>query len=122
MIDKFLSKLYEAIGLEALTAEEIRYLLEEDDLDKRFRYVPLGAIFDMINTIKKDVKREKLAEQQREEWHRPYKKFMFVEDGSVDIEQLEEEMEAKHPEIKVVVYRQGAKRPELIEVAEDQTQ
>ena len=118
MIDKFLNKLYEVIGLENLTAEEIRYLLEEDEISKDLKYISLGAIFETIKVIKEEIKREQFAEQQKEDWHRPYKKFMFVEDGSVDIEQLEEEMEAKHPEIKVIVYRQGANKPEFLDLGE----
>lgn len=118
MIDKILSRLYERIGLESLTAEEIRYLLEEDEVSKNFKYVPLGIIFDTINFLKEEIKREQFAEQDKENWHRPYKKFMFVEDGSVDIDNLIEEMEVKHPEIKVVVYRQGSNKPEFLDIGE----
>lgn len=118
MIDKFLNKLYEVIGLENLTAEEIRYLLEEDEISKDLKYISLGAIFDIIKVIKEDIKKEQFAEQEKENWHRPYKKFMFVEDGSVDIDNLIEEMEVKHPEIKVIVYRQGANKPEFLDLGE----
>ena len=43
-------------------------------------------------------------------------KFIFVEDGSVDTDELEERLAETNPEIKVVVYRQGASAPELVEV------
>lgn len=118
MIDKFLSELYQVISHNELPAKDIKFLMEEDDLDKETRYVPLSVITDAIQIIKLNIEKAKVAEQQKEEWHRPYKKFMFVEDGSVDIEQLEEEMEAKHPEIKVVVYRQGANKPEFLDLGE----
>lgn len=118
MIDKFLSKLYEVISCQELYAKDIKFLLEEDDLEPTTRYIPLSVIMDAIYVIKEGIKREQIAEEEKKDWHRPYKKFMFVEDGSVDIEQLEEEMEAKHPEIKVVVYRQGANKPEFLDLGE----
>lgn len=42
-----------------------------------------------------------------------YKQFLFVEDGSVDIETLADELAEKNPAIKIVVYRQGSRIPEL---------
>ena len=43
----------------------------------------------------------------------PVKKFMFVEDGSVDVDDLEERLSTTNPEVKVVVYRQGGLPPVL---------
>jgi len=49
---------------------------------------------------------------------KPVEKFIFVEDGSVDVDELIESLNMTNPEIKVVVYRQGARSPELVEVKE----
>lgn len=46
----------------------------------------------------------------------PVQKFLFVEDGSVDTDDLEELLYARNPEIKLIVYRQGAARPRLEDV------
>ena len=46
----------------------------------------------------------------------PVKKFIFVEDGSVDADELTEMLSATNPEIKVIVYRQGGREPSLVEV------
>lgn len=43
------------------------------------------------------------------------KKFLLIEDGSVLAETVEE-VEQRNPEIKVIVYRQGAAAPILVEV------
>ena len=43
------------------------------------------------------------------------KKFLFIEDGSV-LSEIVEEVERRNPEIKVIVYRQGAAAPILVEV------
>ena len=43
------------------------------------------------------------------------KKFLFIEDGSVLAETVEK-VEQRNPEIKVIVYRQGAAVPILVEV------
>lgn len=45
------------------------------------------------------------------------KKFLFVEDGSVDTDELGVQLE-KNPEIAIVVYRQGSLPPQLIDVKE----
>jgi len=52
----------------------------------------------------------------------PYEKFLLIEDGSVDLDDLKEELEKTNPEIKVVVYRQGAVRPLLVDIKEGKEQ
>lgn len=47
---------------------------------------------------------------------KPYKKFMFVEEGSIETNELILELEKTNPEIKVIVYRMGARQPELIDI------
>lgn len=42
------------------------------------------------------------------------KKFLFIEDGSVDIDELREKLN-NNPESAVVVCRQGSVPPELVE-------
>ena len=46
---------------------------------------------------------------------RKIKKFLFIEDGSVDIDDLGERL-AGNPEIAVVVYRQGSLPPQLVDI------
>ena len=43
------------------------------------------------------------------------KKFLFVEDGSVDIDDLGKRL-AGNPEIAVAVYRQGSLPPQLVDL------
>lgn len=43
------------------------------------------------------------------------KKFLFVEDGSVDIADLGKGL-ASNPEIAVVIYRQGSLPPQLVDL------
>lgn len=47
-----------------------------------------------------------------------YKKFLFVEDGSVDVESIEEALACNNPGIKVIVYRCGGRIPELEDIKE----
>lgn len=42
-------------------------------------------------------------------------KLLFVEDGSVDIDELQKFFEEQNMKIKIVIYRQGAPKPELKE-------
>lgn len=43
-------------------------------------------------------------------------KFMYIEDGSVDTDELIEELGRTNPEIRVIVYRQGSRLPYLVDV------
>lgn len=46
----------------------------------------------------------------------PYKHFLFIEDGSVDVYDLVEHLNSVNQNVLPIVYRQGALRPELVEV------
>lgn len=46
----------------------------------------------------------------------PKTKILFVEDGSVDFDELSEELSLTNPEIKCVLYRQGGSIPRLEDV------
>lgn len=43
------------------------------------------------------------------------KKFLFIEDGSVDTDDLGERL-ASNPEIAIVIYRQGSQPPQLVDL------
>ena len=43
------------------------------------------------------------------------KKFLFIEDGSVDTDDLGERL-ASNPEIVIVIYRQGSRPPQLVDI------
>lgn len=47
-----------------------------------------------------------------------YKKILLVEDGSVDIDALSEDLAQCNPEIKIIVYRQGSPCPQIIDIDE----
>lgn len=42
-------------------------------------------------------------------------KLLFVEDGSVDVDELQQFFDEQDMMIKIVIYRQGAPKPELKE-------
>lgn len=41
-------------------------------------------------------------------------KFLFIEEGSVDVDSLEPELAVTNTEIKIVIYRQGSAPPHLV--------
>ena len=51
---------------------------------------------------------------------KPYKKFLLIEDGSVDLETLSEDLQEKNPEIRIIVYRQGSAIPQLLSLENEQ--
>ena len=42
-------------------------------------------------------------------------KFLLVEDGSIDVDDLQQFFDEQDMKIKIVIYRQGAYKPELKE-------
>ena len=46
-----------------------------------------------------------------------YKKLLLVEDGSVDLEKITEDL--KEEPIYIILYRQGARIPEVIDLTDD---
>jgi hypothetical protein len=46
-----------------------------------------------------------------------YKKLLLVEDGSVDVEKITEDL--KDEPIYIIVYRQGAKMPEIVDLTSE---
>lgn len=48
-----------------------------------------------------------------------YKRLLLIEDGSVDADELIKDMQDHNPEIKVILYRQGATAPQLLSLEEE---
>jgi len=86
-----------------------KYLKKADD-DEGF--IGVNVLIDLIN---------KLDYQLKEEEKRltPKTKFLYIEDGSVDVDALEADLFETNPEIKVIVYRQGSCPPILSEKKDD---
>lgn len=53
---------------------------------------------------------KKTNDTKRTKW-----KFLLVEDGSVDVDELQQFFDENDMKIKIVIYRQGAPKPELKE-------
>lgn len=78
-----------------------------------FKFVPLEILTRFVD----DIRAREEQEKKDEELKKPIKKFLFVEDGSIDYDELTEDLGLKNPEIKIVVYRAGAREPQLIDTA-----
>lgn len=118
MMDKFLSKLYERLSNETIPTIKLYNDLDDHKVDAYEKFVSFSVIQEIINRTIADLENEDNARKYQEKLKAPYKKFMFVEDGSVDIDELLEEMSEKNPEIKVVVYRQGSNKPEFLDLGD----
>lgn len=46
---------------------------------------------------------------------KPYKKILYIEDGSVDTSHIDDLCDA-NPEIFVIIYRQGSMSPILVDI------
>ena len=96
----------------AVNEDEFRILTPEEvkvkGLDAESDFVPQEPN-DSVKTVSQS--------RNRKPKH-PYTKFLFCEDGSVDTDSLEKDLRKHNPEIKVVVYRQGASVPLLVDIKE----
>ena len=88
-----------------LTPEEVK----TKGLDEKSDFEPHEPNGD-VKTVSKNRNRKP---------KQPYMKFLFIEDGTVDIDSLEKDLRKRNPEIKVVVYRQGATMPQLVDIMKD---
>lgn len=52
---------------------------------------------------------------RRKQRIKSFKKILYIEDGSVDLNRIDDLCDA-NPEIFVIVYRQGAMQPELVDI------
>ena len=96
----------------AVNEDEFRILTPEEvkakGLDEKSNFVPQEPN-DSVKTVSQS--------RNRKPKH-TYTKFLFCEDGSVDTDSLEKDLRKHNPEIKVVVYRQGASVPLLVDIKE----
>lgn len=94
-----------------LTTEENDYLWDRNMIDHKLTAEELAEL-----DKKSDCDRTECCPNDEEtEPPMPIKYFLFVEDGSI-VEETKNDIEQRNPEIKVVVYRQGARVPELKEI------
>ena len=96
----------------AVNEDEFRILTPEEvkakGLDEKSNFVQ-QELNESVKTVSQSRNRKPIQ---------PYTKFLFCEDGSVDTDSLEKDLRKKNPEIKVVVYRQGAQMPQLVDIKE----
>lgn len=96
----------------AVNEDEFRILTPEEvkakGLDEKSNFVQQKPN-DGVKTV---------SQKKNRKLKQPYTKFLFVEDGSVDTDSLEKDLRKKNPEIKIVVYRQGAQMPQLVDIKE----
>lgn len=113
MIDKYISELHKEMALHSCTASQISGDLYKEEIQKDEKFIHLELFTHIIKRIKLDLEH---YEMEREQFTKPYQKFMFIEDGSVDVDSLIETMGRKNPEIKVIIYGKGANKPELMDI------
>ena len=91
-------------------------LVNIDGLDKsNEKFIPLAEITRFIRDMRHIAEQDKEKRMSEEKLLTPIQKFLFIEDSSVDIDELKDKLYYSNPEIKVVVYRQGCNPPKLID-------
>ncbi len=104
MKDKFVKILLGELNRIELTAGIVKQDLDEKYFSSSTRLIPIDKVLEMVADISCKLDSEK-------QYLTPKTKFLYVEDGSVDVDELSEELFVTNPEIKVIVYRQGSHPP-----------
>ena len=104
MIDNFVKIFYDQLNRIELTAGTVKNLIDKGAMQDYERLIPINKVLQIVNEISFRLKDEK-------KFLTPKTKFLYVEDGSVDADELSEELYITNPEIKVIVYRQGGTPP-----------
>ena len=90
--------------------QERMKLREEEYKTKILSLAADGDILDDLWNIVRPI----IAEREAAYLARTSTAFLYVEDGSVDYDELVEDLALHNPGIKVILYRQGSAKPELI--------
>ncbi len=106
MKDRLVKILLAEIAKIGLTKEEIEKELPY--IPENERFIPVNLLINLIGDTEKTVESE-------QRYLTPKTKFLYVEDGSVELDLLESSLFETNPEIKIVVYRQGSHPPILSE-------
>lgn len=112
MKDKFIKELLKELDHMAVTTAQVKRDVNKGIVEKDARMIPLSRLLGVINNL------DRLIEMENKETA-PKTKIMYVEDGSVDYDELVESLSNTNPEIKVVLYRQGSRTPEIINLEEE---
>lgn len=91
--------------------EEVKFLKENNLYIPKF--ISANIVLDWIKEIPERVKALDEEEKAKERAKVPVKQFLFVEDGSVDTDEITKRLAFSNPETCLVVYRQGSRRPEI---------
>lgn len=113
MTDKFISELMEALARNfcVITKSEIK---EIEEIDGETRFIAIDDLVTLIKDIKSMLKEEAERDNINKKLLTPKTKFLYVEDGSIDLEELESQLFNTNPEIKIIIYRQGSNPPILL--------
>lgn len=79
------------------------------------KFISLAEITRFIQDMRHIEEQDKERKIREEKFKTPVQKFLFIEDGSVDVDELIDKLYYSNPEIKVVIYRQGCNPPKLID-------
>ncbi len=106
MKDRLVKILLAEIARKTITKKQ----LEKDfpDIPKDEKFISVDFFINLIGEIDKGLESEQKSLT-------PKTKFLYVEDGSVELDLLESSLYETNPEIKIVVYRQGSSPPILSE-------
>ena len=102
LVKILLAKLNDAV----LTVGDLENQVEHDYISNDTRVIAIDDVVRMVGDIDSSLEAEN-------KYLTPKTKFLYVEDGSVDLDALEATLFETNPEIKVIVYKQGSRPPIL---------
>lgn len=113
MIEKFLYKLLNKLEFNTIKGQQIAKDFDNNIDMGENRFIPI----DMVKWEAENILEMLRAEEYQNKINKtPIEKFLYIEDGSCDIDDLIEKLGNTNPEIKVIVYRQGTQPPILKDI------
>lgn len=112
MIDKekfILDNLFKEVVNKTISGEQVIEDCKKNENIKRENFISTQFLNFIIDSLGQEFE---IKKRERE----PIKKLIFVEDGSIDIDDLEEELSIRNTDMKIVVYRNGSNKPEIKEI------
>lgn len=106
MKDKLVKILLAEIARKSITKEQLEK--ELPNIPESEKFIPADLFINIIADVENSLKLEQKSLT-------PKTKFLYVEDGGVELDLLESSLYETNPEIKIVVYRQGSHPPILSE-------
>jgi hypothetical protein len=114
MTNRLIRELLERLMQDATVTLTKKEIIALEAINDGQRFIDVQSLISLIRDIECKIAYENHMTEIDKKRLTPKTKFLYVEDGSVDLEELEDKLFDTNPEIQIVTYRQGSCPPSLV--------